>query len=113
MTSLGAHATVNVSTQDIVSTIKSLTGGAGAHGALIIAPVASAISIAVKYLRPRGTVVVIGLPPGKFEVDVFDMVLNAITIRGSIVGTRLDLQVCNTNFCQNTGLHFLSVNRRP
>jgi propanol-preferring alcohol dehydrogenase len=33
-----------------------------------------------------------GLPPGEFPVSVFDMVLNGYTLRGSIVGTRRDLE---------------------
>lgn len=33
-----------------------------------------------------------GLPPGSFDLDIFNAVLNRITIRGSIVGTRKDLQ---------------------
>lgn len=93
MKGLGCDAVVDVTKEEIVSAVKSVTDGKGAHGALIIAPVAKAIGEAVKYMRPRGTVVIIGLPPGKFEADVFDLVLNAVTIRGSIVGTRLDLQV--------------------
>lgn len=90
MTSLGADKVVDSSKDDIVSKVKEYTNG-GAHGALIIAPVARLVSEAVKYMRPRGTVVAIGLPSGTFEGDIFDIVLNAITIRGSIVGTRLDL----------------------
>ncbi|MDE5816785.1 MAG: hypothetical protein K2H55_04715, partial [Helicobacter sp.] len=38
------------------------------------------------------TVSLNGLPPGDFPVNIFGMILNGITIRGSIVGTRLDLQ---------------------
>jgi propanol-preferring alcohol dehydrogenase len=34
----------------------------------------------------------VGLPPGEFPLPIFDMVLGGITVRGSIVGTRLDLQ---------------------
>jgi propanol-preferring alcohol dehydrogenase len=34
----------------------------------------------------------VGLPPGGFELPIFDIVLNAKTVRGSIVGTRMDLQ---------------------
>lgn len=41
--------------------------------------------------RRHGTVALIGLPPGDFGVSIFDVVLNRITIRGSIVGTRADL----------------------
>jgi propanol-preferring alcohol dehydrogenase len=33
-----------------------------------------------------------GLPPGGFPLSIFDTVLNGLTVRGSIVGTRLDLQ---------------------
>jgi propanol-preferring alcohol dehydrogenase len=36
--------------------------------------------------------VLVGLPPGEFPVSIFDVVLNRHTIRGSIVGTRLDLE---------------------
>ena len=33
----------------------------------------------------------VGLPPGGFELPIFDVVLTRKTIRGSIVGTRNDL----------------------
>ena len=33
-----------------------------------------------------------GLPPGEFPISIFDVVLNRYTIRGSIVGTRLDME---------------------
>ena len=38
-----------------------------------------------------GTVVLVGLPPGEFPTPIFDVVLKRLTVRGSIVGTRLDL----------------------
>ena len=47
---------------------------------------------AIGMLRRGGTCVLNGLPPGEFAVSIFDVVLNGYTIRGSIVGTRLDLQ---------------------
>ncbi|MDU6243777.1 MAG: A/G-specific adenine glycosylase, partial [Bradyrhizobium sp.] len=37
-------------------------------------------------LRRGGTMVLNGLPPGKFDLSIFDMVLDGITVRGSIVG---------------------------
>jgi len=43
-------------------------------------------------LRPRGTMALVGLPPGKMSLPIFDMVLKRITVRGSIVGTRQDLE---------------------
>jgi propanol-preferring alcohol dehydrogenase len=41
--------------------------------------------------RRKGTVSLVGLPPGQFATPIFDVVLKRITIRGSIVGTRKDL----------------------
>jgi propanol-preferring alcohol dehydrogenase len=41
--------------------------------------------------RARGTIALNGLPPGSFPLPIFEVVLKALTIRGSIVGTRLDL----------------------
>lgn len=42
-----------------------------------------------------------GLPPGKFPISIFDTVLNGITIRGSIVGTRLDMVEALRFFAEN------------
>ena len=39
-----------------------------------------------------GTVSLNGLPPGDFPLSIFDTVIGGITVRGSIVGSRLDLQ---------------------
>ena len=41
--------------------------------------------------RKFGTCVLVGLPPGEFPTPLFDVVANCITIRGSFVGTRLDM----------------------
>ena len=43
-------------------------------------------------LRRGGACVLNGLPPGDFPVSIFDLVLNGYTLRGSIVGTRRDLE---------------------
>ncbi len=43
-------------------------------------------------LRRHGTMALVGLPPGDFPLPIFETVLKRLTIRGSIVGTRLDLQ---------------------
>jgi propanol-preferring alcohol dehydrogenase len=42
--------------------------------------------------RRGGTIALNGLPAGEFPISIFDMVLNGTTVRGSIVGTRQDLQ---------------------
>ena len=66
------------------------TGG-GAHGVLVTAVSPAAFAQALKIVRRKGTVSLVGLPPGEFKTPIFDVVLNRITIRGSIVGGREDL----------------------
>jgi alcohol dehydrogenase, propanol-preferring len=44
--------------------------------------------------RRRGTVTLVGLPPGDFPTPIFEVVLKRVTIRGSIVGNRQDLAEC-------------------
>ncbi|KGJ05338.1 alcohol dehydrogenase, propanol-preferring [Paracoccus halophilus] len=89
---LGATVTVNAATDpDPAAAIKRETGG-GAQGALVTAVSPKAFSQAVGMVARGGTVSLNGLPPGDFPLDIFGMVLNGITVRGSIVGTRLDLQ---------------------
>ncbi|MEH6721331.1 MAG: alcohol dehydrogenase AdhP [Aurantimonas endophytica] len=87
---LGADVTVNAATEDGVAKIMSATGG-GAHGVLVTAVSPAAFSQAIACTRRRGTVALVGLPPGEFPTPIFDVVLKRITVRGSIVGTRRDL----------------------
>ena len=87
---LGAEITVDASKEDPVAVIQKQIGGA--HGVLVTAVSLPAFQQAVGMLRRGGTCVLNGLPPGQFPISVFDMVLNGYTLRGSIVGTRLDLE---------------------
>lgn len=87
---LGAEITVDAREQDPVAAIHREIGGA--HGVLVTAVSLPAFKQAVGMLRRGGTCVLNGLPPGEFPVSVFDVVFNGYTLRGSIVGTRLDLQ---------------------
>ncbi len=87
---LGAEITVDAKTQDPTKAIQKQIGGA--HGVLVTAVSPIAFRQAVGMLRRGGTCVLNGLPPGEFPVSIFDVVLNGYTIRGSIVGTRLDLE---------------------
>ena len=88
--SLGAEITIDARTQDPPTEIQKQIGGA--HGVLVTAVSTIAFQQAIGMLRRGGTCVLNGLPPGEFPVSIFDVVLNRYTIRGSIVGTRLDLQ---------------------
>ena len=86
---LGATVTVNARTTDPAAFLKKEIGGA--HGALVTAVSPKAFEQALGMMRRGGTVSLVGLPPGSFALDIFGMVLNGITVRGSIVGTRRDL----------------------
>ncbi|WP_067738191.1 alcohol dehydrogenase AdhP [Novosphingobium naphthalenivorans] len=89
---LGASVTVNAMTEiDPAAAIKRETSG-GAQGVLVTAVSPKAFEQALGMVSRGGTVALNGLPPGDFPLPIFDMVLNGITVRGSIVGTRLDLQ---------------------
>ena len=87
---LGADATVDAGAADAVEQVRKLTGG-GAHGVLVTAPSQAAFGQSIAMARRKGTVSLVGLPPGVFPTPIFDVVLKRITIRGSIVGTRRDL----------------------
>ncbi|HBP79888.1 MAG TPA: zinc-dependent alcohol dehydrogenase, partial [Halomonas sp.] len=87
---LGATVTVNAMKTDPAAYLKRTIGGA--HGALVTAVSPKAFDQAQNMLRRGGTLVLNGLPPGDFPLPIFSTVLNGITIRGSIVGTRSDLQ---------------------
>jgi alcohol dehydrogenase, propanol-preferring len=58
---------------------------------LVTAVSPPAFSQALQFVRRKGTVSLVGLPPGDFATPIFDVVLKRITLRGSIVGTRKDL----------------------
>tara|TARA_R110001632_G_scaffold100033_2_gene206971 strand:- start:31480 stop:33075 length:1596 start_codon:yes stop_codon:yes gene_type:complete len=87
---LGADAVVNAFSQDAAVSVKHVTNG-GAHGVLITAPSMSAFKEGVEMTRKTGTCVLVGLPPGEFPTDLFDVVANCKTIKGSFVGTRQDM----------------------
>lgn len=87
---LGADITINARASDAAAQVIKATGG-GAHGVLVTAVSLSAFNQAIRMARRRGTVSLVGLPPGDFQTPVFDVVLKRITLRGSIVGTRNDL----------------------
>jgi propanol-preferring alcohol dehydrogenase len=90
--SLGAEVLVNGAQTDAAAAIQEKIGGS--HAALVTAVATKAFEQAILMLRPAGVVVYIGLPGGK--ADEIRTSISAITnwelsVRGSNVGTRLDL----------------------
>lgn len=86
----GADVAIDARSPTAVADVLKATGG-GAHGVLVTAVSPPAFAQALQYVRRRGTVSLVGLPPGDFPTPIFDVVLKRITVRGSIVGTRRDL----------------------
>lgn len=87
---LGASLTVNAMQQDPGAFLKKETRGM--HGVLVTAVSPTAFRQGLSALRRKGTLSLNGLPPGNFDLPIFETVLNRWTVRGSIVGTRQDLQ---------------------
>jgi propanol-preferring alcohol dehydrogenase len=61
---------------------------------LITAPSLPAFKQGVAMTRKHGICVLNGLPPGAFPLDIFNLVANCVTVRGSFVGTREDMAQC-------------------
>jgi propanol-preferring alcohol dehydrogenase len=67
---LGADAWIDFKqTKDIVKAVQAATpDGLGPHAAIVAAAGAAAYEQALEYVRPHGTVVAVGLPPGQCPV---------------------------------------------
>ncbi|MDQ0313919.1 alcohol dehydrogenase AdhP [Amorphus orientalis] len=87
---LGADAVVDARANDAIEQVRTVTDG-GAKGVLVTAVSRAAFAQALAMVRRGGTMSLVGLPPGDFPLPIFDVVLNRVTVRGSIVGTRQDL----------------------
>lgn len=86
---LGADAVFNAANGDAVKEVQSQIGGV--HGAVITAVSTKAFEQALGMMKRGGTMALNGLPPGSFPLPIFEVVLKGLTVRGSIVGTRMDL----------------------
>lgn len=87
---LGASLVVNARTTNPADFLQQQVDGV--HGILVTAVSNKAFEQAIGAVRRGGTISLNGLPQGDFPLPIFSTVLKGITIRGSIVGTRLDLQ---------------------
>lgn len=91
--SLGAEVAVDASAGDPVAAVRDAVGGT--HASLVTAVAPIAFQQAVAMLRPAGTAVYIGLPGGvsdEIRSSIAMVVNGELTVRGSNVGTRADLQ---------------------
>lgn len=88
--SLGADITINGKKVDPAQAIQEQVGGVQA--AVSVAVTKVAFEQAYQSVKRGGTLVVVGLPHADLPIPIFNTVLNGVTVRGSIVGTRKDMQ---------------------
>ncbi|QLQ78159.1 hypothetical protein HG537_0A04060 [Torulaspora globosa] len=89
--SLGGEVFIDFTkSKDIVGDILEATKG-GPHAVINVSVSDAAISQSTKYVRPTGTVVLVGLPvKAVVKSEVFSHVVKSINIKGSYVGNRAD-----------------------
>jgi len=90
---LGAYSFVDFAkSKNVVKDVQAATeDGLGPHAVILVAVNEKPFQQAAEYVRPRGTVVCIGLPAGAYlRAPVFESVIKMVTIKGSYVGNRRD-----------------------
>lgn len=88
---LGAEVFIDFATsKDISKDIIAATKG-GPHSVIHVAASEQAIQVSTNYVRPCGTIVLVGMPAqAQVKSDVFQHVVKTINIKGSYVGNRAD-----------------------
>jgi len=78
--------------KNLVKDVQAATeDGLGPHAVILVAVNEKPFQQAAEYVRPRGTVICIGLPAGAYlRAPVFESVIKMVTIKGSYVGNRSD-----------------------
>jgi len=89
---LGAEKWIDFKTsKDLTKDIIAATDGQGPHAAVVTAATGAAYAQAIDYLRPGGSLMVVGLPAhASLSADIFFTVTKSISIYGSYVGNRQD-----------------------
>lgn len=86
---LGAELAVNAAEQNAGAAIAAL---GGVHAAVNFAPRAEAVAHCFDALRPCGSMVLVGLPPGNFMLPITGSVRKGIRVLTCAVGSRQDLR---------------------
>jgi propanol-preferring alcohol dehydrogenase len=86
---LGAAAAFDARAAD---TPKAVRGLGGVHVALVTSAARAAYDVALRCLRPAGTLAVVGLPPEPLAFAALALVSGEYRVLGSAVGTRDDLR---------------------
>ena len=86
---LGASATFDVTDPDTVKSVRKL---GGVHVAVVTSAAKAAYDMAVRCLRPAGTLAVVGLPADPLAFQALALVGSEVRIVSAAVGTRDDLR---------------------
>ncbi|HTQ86229.1 MAG TPA: alcohol dehydrogenase catalytic domain-containing protein [Candidatus Solibacter sp.] len=87
--SLGASNALDAASTDVA---RALRKAGGVHVALVTSAAKAAYDVAFQGLRPRGTLLVVGLPAEAICFPPILMAAGEVSIRASAVGTRQDLR---------------------
>jgi propanol-preferring alcohol dehydrogenase len=63
----------------------------GVHAAIVFTPATAAIQQAFRALRRNGTLILVGVGVSQYDLPLVDTVVKGVTIRGSYLGTRQEL----------------------
>ncbi|MEM7543851.1 MAG: zinc-dependent alcohol dehydrogenase [Pseudomonadota bacterium] len=86
----GADLLINSRRDDVGTKIQEEIGGA--HAVIVNSVKLGPFEAGFSALRAKGTLVGIGLPMEKLPIPIFEMIVREITVRGSFVGSRNDLE---------------------
>src|SRR5271170_1869843 len=86
---LGASATLNAAT---VNVVKEMRRAGGAHAAIVTSAAKAAYDTAFLCVRPTGILLVVGLPAESICFPPISMAASEVRIQASSVGTRQDLR---------------------
>lgn len=82
----GAIGVDPMDVEDVVATVKELSGGAGASYSIDTTAISAVVKQAQQSLKPRGTLVALGLGPEEYAIDAIDLLQTGKIIRSSIEG---------------------------
>jgi len=88
---LGAACFLDFKTDDVSTTVKSLTGGYGAHGAICLSNSRFGYEQSLSVLRNLGTLVCIGLAKDDLPISPFMMIVRGLKVVGSSVGSKEEM----------------------
>ena len=86
----GADLMINSRRDNVADVIHEQIGGA--HAVIVNSVKVEPFQNAFGALRPKGTLVGIGLPMEQLPIPIFEMIVKEVTVRGSFVGSRNDLE---------------------